>query len=139
MDVAERILAAWNEHNPNAVAELYTEDGIREEFVITRARAEGRQNIAEQVAMYMTAMPDLRLEARHVDQSPGGVTIEWTLTGHHQGDAEGWPAKGEPVLLHGSTTLDLAGGLVREERVYADFAILLAGAGLIPGMDAPGS
>jgi len=139
MDFVDRVLAAWNAHDPKAVADLYVEDGVREEFFITRARSEGRAAVQEQVGMYLTAMPDLHLEARQVAQFAGGVTIEWTLTGTHKGDAEGWPAKGEPVLLHGSTSFDLAGDHAREERVYGDFAILLAGAGLIPGVEAPTS
>jgi hypothetical protein len=35
------------------------------------------------------------------------------------------------------TIIEVANGQVRYERVYADFAILLAGAGLIPGVEPP--
>jgi hypothetical protein len=32
---------------------------------------------------------------------------------------------------------DLPGDLVRRENIYPDVAIMLAGAGLIPGLEAP--
>jgi hypothetical protein len=41
------------------------------------------------------------------------------------------------VVLPGVGVYDMAGDLIRRENIYTDFAIMLAGAGLIPGLEAP--
>jgi hypothetical protein len=80
------------------------------------------------------------LDFRNTFSDASGVTtIEWTFSGTHTGDAEGWPARGERVVLPGVTIIEVSNGLVRYERVYADFAVLFAGAGLIPGVEPPTS
>lgn len=138
MSVAEDLTAAWNSHDPQRVANLYTEDGAREEFIVTHARLEGREAVAAQVKMYLQAMPDLSLSIRKVSTGQGTATLEWMVNATHTGDAEGWPAKGEAVAFPGVSVLDLSeDGLISEERVYTDFTGLLAGAGLIPGVEAP--
>jgi steroid delta-isomerase-like uncharacterized protein len=138
MSAAEDLNAAWNAHDPQQVASLYTEDGVREEFIVTHARLEGRNAIAAQVQMYLQAMPDLSLSIRKVSSGPRTATLEWMVKATHTGDAVGWPAKGESVTFPGASVLDLSeDGLIQEERVYTDFTGLLAGAGMIPGVEAP--
>jgi steroid delta-isomerase-like uncharacterized protein len=140
MSVIEDLQEAWNAHDPQRVASLYTEDGVREEFVITHALVSGRDAIAEQVGMYLAAVPDANLTFRRVFADADNVTtIEWTYSGTHKGDAAGWPARGETVELPGASVLEVVDGQIRQERVYADFAVLLAGAGLIPGVEPPSS
>jgi steroid delta-isomerase-like uncharacterized protein len=138
MSVAEDLTAAWNSHDPQRVASLYTEDGVREEFIVTHARLQGREAIAAQVQMYLQAMPDLSLSLRKASTGKGTATLEWMVNATHTGDAEGWPAKGEAVAFPGVSVLDLSeSDLISEERVYTDFTGPLAGAGLIPGVEAP--
>jgi len=138
MGLAEDLNAAWNSHDPARVASLYKEDGVREEFIVTHARLVGREAIAAQVQMYLQAMPDLALSIRKISAADSVITFEWMVNATHSGDAEGWPAKGEAVAFPGVSVLDIArDGLITEERVYTDFTGLLAGAGLIPGVEPP--
>jgi steroid delta-isomerase-like uncharacterized protein len=138
MGLAEDLNAAWNAHDPEKVASFYTEDGVREELIVTHARLVGREAIAAQVQMYLTAMPDLALSIRKISSGKDVITFEWMVNATHRGDAEGWPAKGEAVAFPGVSVLDLSeAGLITEERVYTDFTGLLAGAGLIPGLEPP--
>ena len=138
MGLAEDLNAAWNSHDPERVAALYDEGGAREEFIITHARLVGRTAIAGQVQMYLHAMPDLALSIRKVSEGDRFVTFEWLVNATHRGDVDGWPAKGEAVTFPGVSVLDLAAdGQITEERVYTDFTGLLAGAGLIPGVEPP--
>jgi steroid delta-isomerase-like uncharacterized protein len=138
MTLIDDLHAAWNTHDPKGVAACYAEDGVREEFLITHARVQGRDGVAAQVQLYLHAIPDATLDFRNVYSTGGEVTtIEWTFSGIHTGDAEGWPARGEHVVLPGVTIIEVTNGQVSYERVYADFAILLAGAGLIPGVEPP--
>jgi steroid delta-isomerase-like uncharacterized protein len=138
MSFADDLNAAWNAHDAERVASFYAEDGAREELIVTQARAVGRQAVAEQVQLYLDAMPDLALAVRKVSEGVGTTTFEWFVTATHRGDAPGWPARGEPVAFPGVSVIDLdANGLITEERVYTDFTGPLAGAGLIPGVEAP--
>jgi steroid delta-isomerase-like uncharacterized protein len=138
MGLAEDLNAAWNSHDPERVASFYEEDGSREEFIVTHAKLVGREAIAAQVQMYLQAMPDLALSIRKISAGDSVVTFEWMVNATHTGDAEGWPAKGEAVAFPGASVLDLSkNGLITEERIYTDFTGLLAGAGLIPGVDPP--
>jgi len=138
MTVAEDLVAAWNSHDAKKVASFYAQNGVREEFIITHSRLDGRDAVAAQVQMYVDAMPDLSLSIRKLSSGEGTFTLEWMGRATHTGDAPGWPAKGESVVFPGVSVLDVgADGLITEERVYTDFTGLLAGAGLIPGVEAP--
>jgi steroid delta-isomerase-like uncharacterized protein len=138
MGIGDALKRAWESHDPEQVAALYAEDGVREEFILPRAVLEGREQIAQQVGMYMTAVPDCFLEIRREAASTDGtIALEWVWGGTHRNDIEGWPARGESVRLPGVCVYDMDGDRIRRENVYTDMAIMLAGAGLIPGLEAP--
>jgi len=134
MDLADQLKAAWESHDPEQVAALYKEDGVREEFLINHAVLRGRGEIAQQVGGYMHAVPDCYLEIRRVlETSDGKVIGEWTWGGTHKNDIPGLPARGQQVALNGVTVYDLDGGLIARENLYCDFSIMLASAGLVGG------
>lgn len=136
MGIPEDLVAAWGSHDPIRVAALFAPDGVREEFILPRATLVGRDAIAGQVGMYMAAVPDCYLQIRRrLDVDATRVVLEWTWGGVHSNDVEGWPARGETVRLPGIAVYDLDAGLIRRENIYADMAIMLAGAGLIPGAE----
>lgn len=140
MSLADDLKQAWSSGDPQQVAALYTGDGVREEYFVTAARLQGQDEIAAQAGMYMRAVPDCSLAIRSAAEAGDGTTtVEWTWSGTHTGDVEGWPGRGERVELPGVSVCEMSGGSIRRERLYADFAILLAGAGLIPGVEAPAS
>lgn len=107
------------------VAALYSEDGIRFEVGMA-TRLEGREAIARQAEGFFHAVPDAVCTWRAVTEGPGAVTIEWTFTGTHTGDLEGWPARGEAVDLMGVSVCEMDGDLIKEERAYWDWWGLLA-------------
>ena len=134
MGIAEQLIAAWNSHDPEQVAALYAEDGIREEFFINHAVLTGRAEIARQVGGYMHAVPDCRLDLRRsLEGADGRLAFEWTWGGTHSNDIEGLPAGGGQVEIHGVTLYDMKGDLIARENLYCDFAIMLASAGLVGG------
>ena len=134
MGLAEQLKEAWDSHDPGRVAALYTEDGVREEFLINHAVLTGRDAIAQQAGGYMHAVPDCVLEIRRVVEGAGGsVTVEWTWSGTHTGEIPGLPARGQRVELHGTTIYDMDGDLITRENLYCDFSIMLSSAGLVGG------
>lgn len=117
---------AWSSGDAGQVARMYQESGVRYE-VAPGARLEGREAISRQAAMYFHAVPDAVCTWRKVCEAADTVTIEWSWDGTHQGDVDGWPARGERVHLEGVSVCDMEGALIREERVYWDSAALSAG------------
>ena len=98
MGLAEDLNAAWNAHDPEKVASMYADDGAREEFIITQARAVGREAIADQVRMYMEAMPDLALSIRDETHS-GWCAIALPLRWLDDAAATGADPRPKLVLL----------------------------------------
>ncbi len=108
------------------VAAMYRGDGVRVE-VASGTRLQGHDAIARQAHGFFLAVPDAVCTWRNVSEAADGtVTLEWTFTGTHTGDIEGWPARGEAVQLMGVSVCDMDGDLIREERAYWDWSALLA-------------
>ena len=132
MSLAEQLKDAWDSHDPERVAALYAEGGVREEFLINHSVLTGRAEIARQAGGYMHAVPDCVLDIRRVVQTTdGGFTVEWTWSGTHANEIEGLPALGQRVELQGTTIYDMEGDLIARENLYCDFSVMLASAGLL--------
>jgi steroid delta-isomerase-like uncharacterized protein len=134
MGIADQLKEAWDSHDPERVAALYAENGVREEFLINHAVLTGRAEIATQVGGYMHAVPDCVLEIRRVTEgAEGRLTVEWTWGGTHTNEIPGLPARGQQVSLPGTTIYDMDGDLIARENLYGDFSPMLAAAGLLGG------
>lgn len=104
----------------DVVAAMYTEDGGRWDAP-TNGRTEGRSALAAFADAFFAAASDALCEVRHASESEDGtVAIEWTWSGTHTGDMEGWPARGEQFVWTGCQVLQTEGGLIRDERAYWD-------------------
>jgi len=137
MSIGQQVKEAWESQDPQRVAALYAENGVREEVLITHSVLRGRAEIARQVSAYMQAVPDCFVEIRRVvERTDGGFVVEWTWGGTHTNDIEGLPAGGERVELPGTTIYDMDGDLIARENLYCDFSIMLASAGLLAGTEA---
>jgi steroid delta-isomerase-like uncharacterized protein len=126
LDVNDRTYAAWNAHDPDAVAAVFAADAVVRE-VGTPQEARGRAAIRERAAALFAAFPDLQLERiellidgdRHADR--------WILTGTHRGPLFGIPPTGRRIRVEGATFTRLgADGLVVEDVHLSDVAGLLA-------------
>jgi steroid delta-isomerase-like uncharacterized protein len=129
-EVNDRTYAAWNAHDADAVAAVFTDDAVlREAGRLDEVR--GRAAIRARAAALLAAFPDLRLERvvllvdgeRHADR--------WIMTGTHRGELFGIPATGRSVRLEGATFTRLGGdGLVVEDVHHVDYAGLMTQLGL---------
>lgn len=126
LEVNDRTYAAWNAHDPGAVAAVFAEDAVVREIGMPH-ETRGRAAIRERAAALLAAFPDLRLERvellidgdRHADR--------WVLTGTHQGHLLGVAPSGRRVRIEGATFTRLdADGLVAEDVHLSDVAGLLA-------------
>jgi steroid delta-isomerase-like uncharacterized protein len=125
LEVNDATYAAWNAHDPDAVAAVFAENAVLSE-VGRPGDVRGRAAIRERAAMLLEAFPDFRLErielvidgARHADR--------WVMTGTHRGPLFGLPPTGRAVRVEGATFTRLgADGLVVEDVHLTDFAGLM--------------
>jgi steroid delta-isomerase-like uncharacterized protein len=130
LEVNDRTYAAWNAHDPDAVAAVFAEDATAREAG-NDAVMRGRGAIRERAAALIAAFPDFHLERvvlvidgdRHADR--------WVMTGTHQGPLFGIPATGRRVRVEGATFTRLGpDGLVVEDVHLSDQAGLLAQLGV---------
>ena len=126
LEVNELTYAAWNAHDPDAVAAVFAEDAVVRE-IGNPQEMRGRAAVRERAAALITAFPDLRLERvelvidgeRHADR--------WVLTGTHQGLLFGIAPTGRKIRVEGATFTRLGpDGLVVEDVHLSDVAGLLS-------------
>jgi steroid delta-isomerase-like uncharacterized protein len=125
-EVNDATYAAWNAHDPDAVAAVFAEDAVLSE-IGRPGEVRGRAAVRERAAMLLAAFPDFRLErlelvidgARHADR--------WVMTGTHSGPLFGLSPTGRAVRVEGATFTRLGtDGLVVEDVHLTDFAGLMA-------------
>jgi steroid delta-isomerase-like uncharacterized protein len=130
LEVNDRTYAAWNAHDPDAVAAVFAEDAVVREFGSPDV-ARGRAAVRERAVALLTAFPDFHLERieliidgeRHADR--------WVMTGTHRGALFGIPPTGRRVRIEGATFTRLGpDGLVVEDVHLSDRVGLLAQLGI---------
>jgi len=83
-DFAERYTAAWNSQDPTQVADFFTEEGVL--TINGGIPHEGRDAIAEVVAGFMTAFPDLVIYFDSLEEDGERFNYHWTFIGTNTGD-----------------------------------------------------
>jgi steroid delta-isomerase-like uncharacterized protein len=128
--VNDATYAAWNAHDPDAVAAVFAADAVLREAGRDEEQR-GRDAIRARAAALLAAFPDFRLERlvlvidgeRHADR--------WVMTGTHRGELFGLPPTGRTVRLEGATFTRLGtDGLVVEDVHFTDYARLMAQLGI---------
>jgi steroid delta-isomerase-like uncharacterized protein len=131
LEVNDATYAAWNAHDPDAVAAVFAEDAVVHDAGSDELEI-GRDVVRERAARLFAAFPDLTLTrvdlvidgSRHADR--------WILTGSHEGELLGLAPTGRKVRVEGATfTVMNDGGLVAEDHHYMDLAGLLTQLGAI--------
>jgi steroid delta-isomerase-like uncharacterized protein len=130
-DLAQAWTAAWNSHDVNAVAALFTEDALYED-VPTSAVNRGTGQLRAFAQFFLTTVPDLKVElvnsAAQSDLKGGHGVIEWIFSGTDQGLFK----TGKKFSVRGVTVFDVAGGKIARNSDYWDLATMLRQLGLLP-------
>ena len=125
LEVNDATYAAWNAHDPDAVAAVFAEDAVVRE-VGNPGEAHGRAAIRERAAALLAAFPDFRLERVALVIDGASHADRWVMTGTHRGELFGIPPTGRHVRVEGATfTLLGPGGLVVEDVHHSDLAGLM--------------
>jgi steroid delta-isomerase-like uncharacterized protein len=123
--VNEATYAAWNAHDPDAVAALFAEDAISR-IVGTGQESRGREAIRAQAAELLAALPDFQLERLVLVNEGASHADRWRASGTHRGELMGIAATARSVSVEGATFTTLgADGLVAEDVHFWDIPSLL--------------
>ena len=108
---------------PADVAAMYHPNGVRRD-VNTSMVSEGPKGMTAFAEMFFAACPDAVCEVRTWMEDGDTLAVEWTWSGTHTGDLEGWPATGKRFTLEGCNITLLQDGLILDERSYWDWESL---------------
>jgi steroid delta-isomerase-like uncharacterized protein len=108
------------------IAAMYVEGAQRWDVSID-LRTPAKEAIVAFADGFLAAVPDSVCAVRAVTQTDTTCVIEWTWTGTHTGDMEGWPARGESINVPGVNVIQLDGDLITGETSYWDRTAMFGG------------
>jgi steroid delta-isomerase-like uncharacterized protein len=119
-----------NEHNPDAIDELYTPNLVWHE---PDQDVEGTEEARRFLNTYLSAFPDMRVSVEDVIAEGDKAVTRWTIRGTHQGEIEEFgPPTGRQVEIKGITIHRLEGGKIAEEWERYDNLGVMQQLGLAP-------
>jgi steroid delta-isomerase-like uncharacterized protein len=125
-DLIDDWVAAWNSHDADAVAALFTADGVYED-VPTGTVNNGQDEIRAFAQFSFDAVPDLHVELVNGNLKGGHGTIEWV----YSGTDVGLFGTGGMFSVRGVTVLDVHGQKITRNSDYWDLATVLRELGLL--------
>jgi steroid delta-isomerase-like uncharacterized protein len=132
--LSEAYLAAWNVHDPAAVAAFFAAEATYDDRGAGRL-LRGRPQIEAYVREVMAAFPDLRFQIVRSGLGEDFMMSEWRAEMTHRGELEGLAATGRRITSAGVdvATFDDENGLVTHLVSYYDGAEIMRALGLLPG------
>lgn len=134
---------AWNDHDHRGCAACFAADGARK-FVVEwpcgrpddpPPVVRGRRAISDDIAMLMSAVPDLSVEVVSAGYgSDRRVWTEWRLRGTHSADWGRWRADGRRIEVLGVSIFSLSNEGFLMERLYWDSAFARGRRRGLPGL-----
>ncbi len=131
IDIATRLIAAWNTHDPHPIEALFAEECVLEDCAIA-VPLRGHRGLRRAVLFNFLAFPDVHFELVSQIRDGDRVVIEWRAEGTHAGRFMGIPATRRQVILEGITLLTLRDGRIARLRRVWDIAGVIRQLGLLP-------
>ena len=117
--------AAWNAHNPDAVAAVFASDAVIRD-VGSPDLLRGRDAIRRRAADLLVAFPDFRLRQLDMVVGEDANADRWEAAGTHSGPFLGLDATGNRISVEGATFSRFdSNGLVIEDVNFWDVGALL--------------
>lgn len=110
---------AYNRHDADAAAALYSPEGTHEDIAIGRP-ARGREAVAEGLRRFFAAFPDARWTATDQLEENGRAFSRYVLTGTLQQDMGPFRAGGQQLELPGVHVLETASGRIERSQDFWD-------------------
>ncbi|ODU18700.1 MAG: hypothetical protein ABS87_14550 [Sphingomonas sp. SCN 67-18] len=118
--ISERLYAAYNGHDIDALERLYAADGTHEDVAQGRPKR-GARAIAEGFGRFLGWFPDAHWEAQEeIVDLHGRIAIPYRLTASLQADMGPISARGQQIALRGVHILHVAGDHIQRSEDYWD-------------------
>ena len=126
----------WNKGDLSVIDEVVSEKYVGTEPMIGDVR--GLAALRDQVQMFRTAFPDLRLTIEDIGMSGDRVFMRWTGRGTHRGALMGIPPSNNRGEVRGISIQRVAGGKIVEQYESYDSLRLMQIIGAVPSMERMG-
>ena len=128
-----QLVAAWNAHDAEAVADYYAADATVRDAPDADNPANGHDAIVSRAQMILGGFPDANLEETSICVDGNRVCLEWRFTGTHDGEFAGVAATGRATQNIGVTVDEVADdGKIVSETAYWDLSTFLRQVGALP-------
>jgi steroid delta-isomerase-like uncharacterized protein len=121
-----------NEHELEAIYELYTEDCSF--YGMGGPEAIDREGYEAFLGAYFEAFPDLSFDVDEIVRDGDRAVVRWTARGTHEGDLMSVSATRRSVTVTGMSSLHFADGAIDEVRSEQDVFGMLRQLGVVEGM-----
>jgi steroid delta-isomerase-like uncharacterized protein len=126
-DLVQSNFAAWNAHDADKVASLYTEDVIYEDVPFGLI-ARGHTELRKMAADFFASVPDLKLEVVSNTSMSNRGSVEWVFSGTDVGLYK----TGKKFSVRGASVYELRGGKFSGNHDYYDSASIMRQVGVLP-------
>ena len=131
LQIATKLVAAWNAHNLERAIALYAPDyeGVD---VDERIPHQGHDGVRRMLQRYWSAFPDLQFTGEETIVQGNRIVMFWRACGTQLGPILHIPATGRKVNTRGVSLLTIEAGKVKHGRYLWDVAGMLRDLGLLP-------
>ena len=127
--VVQAWLDAWNTGDAEAMSELFTEDGVYQDFAF-QAQVEGKEGVAAWVELTVQNIPDTQVEIIEAFETGDRIAVKWVFSGTplRMGPVEG---TGASFSVPAVSVFELKGDLIARVGDYYNRADVLGQLGYL--------
>ncbi len=130
-DMFQDLIAAWNAHDPDKVAAMFTSDALYEDVALG-IKSQGTDQIRKFAKFTFDAVPDMKIELVNSFSAGSHGYSEWVLSGTDVGIFK----TGKTFSFRGASINDIAGGKFASNLDYYDLSVVMKQEGLLPAQTA---
>lgn len=129
--ITKELIDAFNAHDVDRAASFYSSEYKGIDISQASPHA-GREGIRKNLAAYIEAFPDCKIQAEETISNGNRVVVIWSAKGTHQGKLLNIPPTGRKIKARGVTVLTLENDQVKQALYFWDVAGVLREIGLLP-------
>ena len=129
--IVRRFWDVWEEGNIDLVDELLAPD-YTNHSPGTPDQPTGPEGVKGVVAMFQSAIPDLRVVVEDMIAEGDKVAVRYTLEGTHEGELFGVPPTGQRLSIKSISVERVSDGKIREHWRITDTLDMMQQLGVIP-------
>ena len=125
-DKAKSIFEAWNSHDPEKVAAMYSDDVVYEDVPFGEA-ARGHDAMRKFATDFFASVPDVKIEVVNSFVENGRGHLEWVFSGTDKGLFN----SGKLFSIHGASIFEMRGDKIVHNKDYYDTASIMKQVGAL--------